>query len=195
MKENEFDEYFQEGVKRFQSGQFAESLEEFFNAAQIDSSYSALHYYIGEALARYKDQITIEPLAIPEEQASEPTAPAIRSASRYENSLPVIVVAYDNKGQFFAELAMTRVTSIKGAGIEMQRLLKIGSQIMIFTIDSRNAVPAQVRNLKVNDSYTRYYVGVEFLKGNTEWMLPDRLRAVSTEDSANPEPSSTSESD
>jgi tetratricopeptide (TPR) repeat protein len=189
----EFDEHYQEGLKRFQSGKFAESLEEFFVAAQIDSTSSDIHFYIGEALEKHKQQLLEEDLptpratmpsnratgnyqratqAIESTVESEPAKGGKRAVSRYQTRIPIIVVAYDSQGKFFAELAMTRTTSVKGAAIEMQRRLKLGAQIMLFTIDSRNAVPAQVRNLQLDNKRARYNVGVEFLKGPIDWLVP-----------------------
>jgi hypothetical protein len=192
MKEDDkFNEHFQEGLKRFHSGKFAESLAEFFNAAQLDPSSSDLHYYIGEALEKHRQQDKVkenngEPKKsskkvtrrnkrftdILESEPAAQTNDKERSASRYQNRIPLIVVAYDEMGKFFAELAMTKVTSVRGACIDMQRRVKIGAQLMVFTIDSRNAVPALVRNVRLDERSARYLVGIEFLKGPVDWLVP-----------------------
>ncbi|MEW6737527.1 MAG: hypothetical protein AB1489_39965 [Acidobacteriota bacterium] len=177
-KSPEFDVHFQQGVSKFESGRFAESLEEFFSAAQIDPTSSTLHYYIGEALERFKQQpfthtsAYTEPLPLPAQQLNPPYTQNQRRARRYQTRVPIIVVAYDSTGKFFAELVMTRVTSVKGACLEMQRRLKAGAQLMIFTIDSRNAVPALVRNVKLDEKTARYLIGIEFLKGPIDWLIP-----------------------
>lgn len=190
--DKEFNVYFQAGLKQFQSGKFAESLSEFFNAAQIDPTSSELHYYIGEALEKHRKQFGIENNAavkdpgattpLPSEEykvsdadieapASEPIEGKRRLVPRYESRIPIIVVAYDAAGKFFAELAMTQITSVKGASIEMRRTLKMGAQLMIFTVDSKNAVPALVRNIRIEEA-NRQVIGVEFLKGPIDWLLP-----------------------
>ena len=193
MKEDsKFDEYFQEGLKRFHCGKFAESLAEFFNAAQLDPTSSDLHYYIGEALERNR-QLTESELEksgtgtgskkatrrnkrFTQVLETKPTIPNVedmeRDTKRYPARIPVIVVANDSQGKFFAELAMTKVTSIKGACLDMRRRVKIGAQLMIFTIDSRNAVPALVRNVRLDEERARYLVGIEFLKGPVDWLVP-----------------------
>lgn len=163
-EENEFDAHFQEGLRRFHSGKFAESLAEFFNAANINPTSAQLHYYIGEALEHYRRQFGVK--------AGESEERKRRHAPRYESRIPIIVVAYDVQGKFFAELAITGVTSVKGASIEMRRSVKVGAQMMIFTVDSEHAVPAIVRNLRTSEAENRYTVGVEFLKGPIEWLLP-----------------------
>lgn len=162
--ESEFDAHFQEGLRRFNSGKFAESLSEFFNAAHINPTSAELHYYIGEALEHYRKQSGIKSGATEERKR--------RHAPRYESRIPIIVVAYDAEGKFFAELAITGVTSVKGASIEMRRSVKLGAQMMIFTIDSEHAVPAIVRNLRASEAEGRHTIGVEFLKGPIEWLLP-----------------------
>jgi hypothetical protein len=193
MKEDsKFDEYFQEGLKQFHSGKFAESLAEFFNAAQVDPSSSDLHYYIGEALERKRQLDEPETAgsgkAVRSKKATrrnkrftqvletKTTLPNVenleRDTKRYPARIPLIVVAYDSQGKFFAELAMTKVTSVKGACIDMHRRVKIGAQLMIFTIDSRNAVPALVRNVRLDEERARYLVGIEFLKGPVDWLVP-----------------------
>lgn len=188
----EYDAHFQEGLKRFKSQRYAESLEEFFLAAQIDPSSSDLHYYIGEALERNKEQASEAFVDQPEKlkgrsgRLSKATGELKKSetvvkgkkrdAERYKTQIPIIVVAYDVAGKFFAELAMTKVTSVKGACIEMQRRMKNGAQMMIFTVDSRNAVPAIVKNVTADDARARYQVGIEFLKAPVDWLLPSQSK-------------------
>lgn len=166
--ESEFDAHFQEGLRKFNSGKFAESLSEFFNAAYINPTSAQLHYYIGEALERYRKQSGIKTGTHPSEAEERKR----RHAPRYKSRIPIIVVAYDVNGAFFAELATTAVTSVKGASIEMRRSVKLGAQLMIFTVDSEHAVPAVVRNLRTSESEDRHTIGVEFLRKPIEWLLP-----------------------
>ncbi|MCS6885746.1 MAG: hypothetical protein RMM17_05260 [Acidobacteriota bacterium] len=163
-KEEDFEIHFQQGLEKFRAGKFAESLSEFFNAAQIDPTSAELHYYIGEALELHRRSIGASTKQ-PEEQKR-------RHAPRYNHRIPVIVVAYDVDGKFFAELASTDTTSVKGASIELRhRSVKVGAQLMIFTVDSMHSVPAAVRNVRSSAAGTTI-LGVEFLKGPIEWLLP-----------------------
>lgn len=188
----EFDAHFLAGLRNLKSGKIAESLEEFFTAAQIDPSSYGLHYYIGEALDKQKQAgLDGEPLIRKEEdsapnitavhpaartQTMESPVPemttGIREATRYQSRIPIIVVAYDINKYFFAELALTRVTSTKGASIEMARELGVGAQLMLFTIDSSHAVPCRVCNVQMDEKRPRYHVGLEFLSGPVHWLVP-----------------------
>jgi hypothetical protein len=175
-----FDTHFQAGLKQFRSEKFAESLEEFFLAAAIDSSSSELHYYIGEALEKHRKQLLAKSQlldAVIQPGIGTPTnytddEGKRRAVRRYQTEIPIIVVAYDSSGKFFAELALTRVTSTKGACIELQRHLKVGGQLMLFSLDSSNTVQALVRNVELDSNRSRYQVGIEFSNGHVNWLLP-----------------------
>lgn len=116
------------------------------------------------------------PIPQPPFQQAEPfTRP--RQAQRYLVDRSIILVGYDLRNRFFAELAKLEETSLKGATVVAHRDVRIRDQVHLFSTSGRDdefvvALVRNCRDLKENDQRR---IGVEFLQKPGDWLLPDEI--------------------
>lgn len=184
--------HLQRASELYQAGNIDEALAELYIELWNNTHNPEVHLLLWdileaqrqeqERLERLKDVIhnPIRPAksgspVIPFAQAKPFTRP--REAPRISVSKSVILVGYDIRNRFFAELITIEDLSRKGATLTSNREVRIGDQVHLFSTSGleEETVVALVRNTRLNKEDQRRRIGIEFLKKPGKWLVSDEI--------------------
>jgi hypothetical protein len=187
--------HFRKAEELFHEGKFEEALHELYVSLWNNTACPEAHLLLWDILEHQRtDRQRIEllrdvvdnPLA--HREGAEATSPLgvhkhppythPRQALRYTTGKQVILVGYDSRSRFFAELTQVEEVSLKGASVMSQRGVPVGDQVHLFGSSGKEEdyVVALVRNIRTSQEDGRRRLGIEFLNKPGKWLLPDELQ-------------------